>query len=79
MSGPPDFKKQGPEKQMRGAMLIVLLTIIVIAPLVGTFAFSPFIVAWGLQPYPLAAAVGVMIAETLAIVALAWLAMRAKK
>lgn len=70
---------RGLEKQMRGAMLIALLTIIVIAPLVGTFAFSPFIVAWGLQPYPLAAAVGVMIAESLAIVVLAYLVMRAKR
>jgi hypothetical protein len=32
-----------------------------------------------LQPYPLAAAVSVMIAEALAIVALAWLVMRSKK
>jgi hypothetical protein len=70
---------RGLEKQMRAAMLIVLLTIIVIAPLVGTFALSPFIVAWGLQPYPLAAAVSVMIAEALAIVVLAYLVMRSKK
>jgi len=70
---------RGIEKQMRGAMLVVALTIIVIAPLVGAFAFSPFLVAWGLQPYPLAAAVSVMIAESLAIVALAWLVMRSKK
>jgi hypothetical protein len=67
------------EKQMRAAMLVVLLAIIVLAPLVGTFALSPFLVAWGLQPYPLAAAVGVMIAEALAIVALAWLVMRSNK
>jgi hypothetical protein len=64
---------------MRAAMLIAMLAIIVVAPLVGTFAFSPFIVAWGLQPYPLAAAVGVMIAEALTIVALAWLVMRSKR
>ena len=79
MSEPPGGKKQGLEKKMRGAMLVVLLTIIVIAPLVGAFAFSPFIVAWGIQPYPLAAALGVMLAETLAIVSLAWLVMRSKK
>jgi hypothetical protein len=74
MPGPGGF-----EKQMRAAMLIALLAIIVVAPLVGTFAFSPFIVAWGLQPYPLAAAVGVMIAEALTIVALAWLVTRSKR
>jgi hypothetical protein len=70
---------RGLEKQMRVAMLIALLAIIVIAPLVGAFAFSPFLVAWGLQPYPLAAAVSVMIAEALAIVVLAYLVTRSKK
>jgi hypothetical protein len=60
-------------------MFIVLLTIIVIAPLVGSFAFSPFLVAWGVQPYPLAASLGVMLAETLAIAALAWLVFRTKR
>jgi hypothetical protein len=70
---------RGLEKQMRAAMLIVLLTIIVIAPLVGTFALSPFVVAWGLQPYPLAAAVSVMIAEALTVVVLAYLVVRSKK
>ena len=70
---------RGLEKQMRAAMLIVLLTIIVIAPLFGAFVFSPFLVAWGLQPYPLAAAVSVMIAEALAIVVLAYLVMRSRK
>ena len=79
MSGPPDSRKQGLEKQMRGAMLVVALTIIVVAPLVGAFVFSPFLVAWGLQPYPLAAAVSVMIAEALALVLLAYLVMRSKK
>lgn len=79
MSEPPDSRKQGLEKQMRGAMLVVLLAIIVVAPLVGAFVFSPFLVAWGLQPYPLAAAVSVMIAEALAIVLLAYLVMRSKK
>jgi trimethylamine:corrinoid methyltransferase-like protein len=70
---------RGIEKQMRGAMIIVLLAIIVVAPLVGAFVISPFIVAWGMQPYPLAAAVSVMIAEALAIVVLAYLVMRSKK
>jgi hypothetical protein len=69
----------GLEKQMRGAMLIVLVAVIVIAPLVGAFAFSPLLVAWGIQPYPLAAALGVMVSETLAVAALAWLVMRSKR
>ena len=69
----------GLEKQMRGAMLIVLVAVIVIAPLVGAFAFSPLLVAWGIQPYPLAAALGVMVSETFAVAALAWLVMRSKK
>ena len=70
---------RGIEKQMRAAMLIALLAIIVIAPLVGTFVISPFVVAWGPPPYPLAAAVSVMIAEALAVVVLAWLVMRSRK
>lgn len=70
---------RGLEKQMRFAMLIAMLAIIVIAPLVGAFVFSPFLVAWGLQPYPLAAAVSVMIAEALTVVVLAYLVVRSKK
>lgn len=70
---------RGIEKQTRAAMLIVLLAIIVVAPLVGTFVISPFVVAWGLQPYPLAAAVSVMIAEALAVVVLAYLVTRSRK
>lgn len=68
-----------PEKQMRVGMVIALLAVIVIAPLVGAFAFSPFLVAWGLQPYPLAAAVSVMFAETLTIIVLAYLVARSKR
>lgn len=64
---------------MRSAMFVVLAAVIVIAPLVGAFAFSPMIVAWGIQPYPLAAALGVMVAEALAVSALAWLVLRVKK
>ena len=69
----------GLEKQMRGATLIVLVVVIVIAPLVGAFAFSPLLVAWGIQPYPLAAALGVMVSEAFAVAALAWLVMRSKR
>lgn len=64
---------------MRSAMFIVLAAVIIIAPLVGAFAFSPMIVAWGIQPYPLAAALGVMAAEALAVSALAWLVLRSRR
>jgi hypothetical protein len=70
---------EGLEKKMRGAIFIVLVSIVVIAPLVGAFAFSPVLVATGIQPYPLAAALGVMIAEAIAIAALAGLVLRSKK
>ena len=70
---------EGLEKQMRGAIFIVLVAIVVIAPLVGAFAFSPLLVAGGIQPYPLAAALGVMIAEAIAVAALAGLVMRSRK
>lgn len=69
----------GFEKQMRGAIFIVLIAVVVIAPLVGAFAISPLLVAGGIQPYPLAAALGVMIAEAFAIAALAGLVLRPKK
>jgi hypothetical protein len=48
------------EARLRGAILIVLLVVIVVAPLVGSFAFSPLLVMWGIQPYPLAASLRVM-------------------
>jgi hypothetical protein len=67
------------EKQTRSAILIVLVSVVVLAPLVGAFAFSPLLVAAGVQPYPLAAALGVMIAEAIAIAALAFLVLRSKK
>lgn len=46
---------------------LALVLVVVIAPLVGCFAFSPVAVASGLQPYPLAAALSVMGAEAIAI------------
>jgi hypothetical protein len=67
------------EKGMRLAMLVVIASVVVIAPLIGAFAFSPLLVAAGLQPYPLAAAVGVMLAEALAVLALAFLVLRSKR
>jgi hypothetical protein len=70
---------RGLENGMRAGVLVALLAVIVVAPLVGTFVFSPFLVAWGLQPYPLAAAVSVMIAEALAVIVLAYLVARSKR
>jgi hypothetical protein len=72
-------KPVGFEQRIRGALFIVLISVVVVAPLVGAFVFSPLLVAGGIQPYPLAAALGVMIAETLAIAALAYLVLRVKK
>jgi hypothetical protein len=59
-------------------LLIALVAIIIIAPMVGAFAFSPLIVAMDIQPYPLAAALGVMLAEAFAVAALAFLVFRKK-
>jgi hypothetical protein len=67
------------EKHMRGAILIVLAAIVVIAPLIGVYAFSPLIFAFGFEPYQLAVAISVMLAEALAIAALAFLVLRARK
>lgn len=69
----------GFEKNMRIAILIALASVVVIAPLVGVYAFSPFIFVWGVQPYQLAVALSVMIAEAFGIAALLILVRRAKK
>ena len=69
----------GFEKNMRFAILIALASVVVIAPLVGVYAFSPFIFVWGVQPYQLAVALSVMIAEAFGIAALLILVRRAKK
>lgn len=68
----------GLETRMRIALLITLVAVIVVAPLFGVFVFSPLIVAMDIQPYPLAAALGVMVAEALAAAALAYLVFRGK-
>jgi hypothetical protein len=68
-----------PQPKHGPAMFIAFLSVVVLAPMVGAFAFSPLLVAWGLQPYPLAAAVGVMFAEALTVVALAFLVQRPKQ
>lgn len=67
------------ELNMRMALAIVFVAVVVIAPLIGTFAFSPLIVAWNIQPYPLAAAFGVMLAEAITLAALVFLVLRLKR
>lgn len=69
----------GLEQAMRGAVLLVLALVVVIAPLVGCFAFSPILVAWGIQPYPLAAALSVMGAETLTIAGIIFFVRRSRR
>lgn len=74
MSEPTGF-----EKRMRGAIIIALVALVVIAPLVGVYAFSPLVFVSGVEPYQLAVAISVMLAEALAIAALAFLVLRAKR
>ncbi len=74
MPDPSEF-----EKRTRAAILIVLAVVVIIAPLVGVYAFSPLMFVWGAEPYQLAVAVAVMLAEALAVAALAWLVIRARK
>ncbi len=69
----------GLEKILRGAALLVLALVVVVAPMVGCFAFSPIMVAWGIQPYPLAAALSVMAAEALTIAGLVFFVRNAKR
>ena len=67
------------EKHMRGAILIVLVAIVVVAPLIGVYAFSPLVFVSGIEPYQLAVALSVMLAEAVAIAALAFLVLRSKR
>lgn len=69
----------GVEKRTRGAIIIALAVLVVIAPLIGVYAFSPLIFAFGLEPYQLAVTLSVMLAEALAIAALAFLMLSAKR
>ncbi len=64
---------------MRLGILIALASVVVIAPLVGVYAFSPFMFVWGVQPYQLAVALSVMVAEALGIAALLILVRRSRK
>lgn len=67
------------QKLTRTALLIALAVVVVLAPLLGVYAFSPLMFVWGVEPYQLAVAVGVMLAEALAVGALAWLIIRTRK
>ena len=60
-------------------MLIVFFSVVIVAPLIGAFAFSPLLVASGIQPYPLAAAMGCIAAEAIAVAALFVLVLRSRK
>ena len=71
--------RNGFEKTMRLGILIALASVVVIAPLVGVYAFSPLIVVWGVQPYQLAVALSVMVAEAFGIAAWLILVRRSKK
>ena len=69
----------GVEKQLRGAILLALLVVVIIAPLVGVYAFSPFMFISGIAPYQLAVALGVMLAQAIAAAALFLLVFRAQR
>ena len=67
------------ESRTRVAILIVFAGVVIVAPLIGAFAFSPLLVAAGIQPYPLAAALGCIFAEAVAVGSLFFLVLRSKK
>ncbi len=70
---------QGPlnlEKSMRLAIALVLVCVVIVAPLIGVYALSPFFFIWGLEPYQLAVVVAVMVAEAVTIAALIFLVIR---
>lgn len=64
------------DKSMRLAVGLALVGVVIFAPLIGVYALSPLIFVWLLQPYPLALAVSVMMAEAVTIAALVFLAPR---
>jgi hypothetical protein len=74
MSEPAGF-----EKRMRATILVVLVVVVVVAPMIGVYAFSPLMFASGIEPYQLAVAVAVMLAEALAVAALTWLVLRTRR
>ena len=61
---------------MQLAILLLLVCVVIVAPLIGVYALSPFFFIWGLEPYQLAVAVGVMVAEAVGIGAIAFLVIR---
>lgn len=63
-------ERDGFTKDLRVALLLSLFVVIVVAPLIGVYAFSPLIFVWGIEPYQLAVALGVMLAEAIAAAAL---------
>ena len=60
----------------RIAILLLIACVVIVAPLIGVYALSPFFFIWGLEPYQLAVTVGVMVAEAVSIAAIALLAGR---
>jgi hypothetical protein len=70
------FGPRNLENNMRLAILLLLVCVVIVAPLIGVYALSPFFFIWGLEPYQLAVAVGVMVAEAVAIGAIAFLVIR---
>lgn len=64
------------EKSMRLVIALVLVCVVIVAPLIGVYALSPFFFIWGLEPYQLAVVVAVMVAEAVTIAALIFLVIR---
>ena len=64
------------ESSTRLAILLLLVCVVIVAPLIGVYALSPFFFIWGLEPYQLAVVVGVMVAEAVGIGAIAFLVIR---
>ncbi|MEZ6028182.1 MAG: hypothetical protein R3C46_00375 [Hyphomonadaceae bacterium] len=67
------FRPRNLEKSLRLAILVLLVSVVIVAPLIGVYALSPFFFVWGLEPYQLAVVVGVMVAEAVTIAAIAFL------
>lgn len=64
------------EKSMRLTVALVLVCVVIVAPLIGVYALSPFFFIWGLEPYQLAVVLAVMVAEAFTIAALIFLVIR---
>jgi hypothetical protein len=69
----------GIAKGMRVAVLLALFVLVIVAPLLGVYAFSPFLFVWGIEPYQLAVALGVMLAQAIAAAALYLLRLRTRR